>query len=146
MLKRNVVPAFYAKWALLNLLLGGVLYTLFYFDFLFIPFQQDHTHAVYLISVIGLIATLCVFLKSWEAAEWLGVLLVELGLMGTLLGFCVHLYDIDTNKLSGDPMQIIATLAPVVVLTMKTSFFATLIGYLLYKWTDLQMFLLTKEE
>lgn len=146
MLKRTVVPAFYAKYALLNLLLCGVLYTLFYFDFLFIPFQQDHTYAVFLITAVGLIANFCVLRKSWEAAEWLGVLLVELGLMGTLLGFCTHLYGIDTNKLSGDPMQIIATLAPVVVLTMKTSFFATLLGYLLYKWTDLQMFLLTKEE
>lgn len=129
----------------LNLAIAGVLSLLVVEGYATPVFTGDATYMTHGIAVLGAVSVLLsLWWAAWRCADpvravhWLGYLaqlLVGLGLLGTVVGFCMALAGVSASGVAD-----VAAIGPMVsalLAGMGTALYTTLIGAVAAEWVKL---------
>jgi len=103
------------------------------------PFEVNGVLAA-LITGIGLIGVICVFLQRWRDVQWISTHVVRIGLLGTVIGLIAAFSSVRGGA-SNDPYQI-REMITAVVDGMYVSLYATLLGIGCNLWLKVNLRLL----
>jgi MotA/TolQ/ExbB proton channel family len=103
------------------------------------PFEVNGILAA-LITGIGLIGVVCVFLQRWRDVQWISTHVVRIGLLGTVIGLIAAFSSVRGGG-SNDPNQI-REMITAVVDGMYISLYATLLGIGCNLWLKVNLRLL----
>ena len=97
-------------------------------------YHADRTHLVVFIFIAFLIG-LAFVPKKPDIASWISVKLVDLGLLGTVLGFIIALSGVSIAAVN-DPEQVVQMVTQLLS-GMRTALFTTITGLVGYLWLSL---------
>jgi hypothetical protein len=103
------------------------------------PFEVNGILAT-LITGIGMIGVVCVFLQRWRDVQWISTHVVRIGLLGTVIGLIAAFSSVRGGG-SNDPNQI-REMITAVVDGMYISLYATLLGIGCNLWLKVNLRLL----
>jgi hypothetical protein len=103
------------------------------------PFEVNGIQST-LITGIGLIGVICVFLQRWRDVQWISTHVVRIGLLGTVIGLIAAFSSVRGGG-SNDPNQI-REMITAVVDGMYVSLYATLLGIGCNLWLKVNLRLL----
>jgi len=104
------------------------------------PFAGNNGFLCWLITAIGALGIVCVFLQRWRDVDWLATHVVRIGLLGTVVGLIVAFSAARAGG-SADPDAIRPMLASVID-GMYVALNATLLGIATNLWLKINLRLL----
>jgi hypothetical protein len=104
------------------------------------PFAGNNGFLCWLITAIGALGIVCVFLQRWRDVDWLATHVVRIGLLGTVVGLIVAFSAARAGG-SADPDAIRPMLASVID-GMYVALYATLLGIATNLWLKINLRLL----
>jgi hypothetical protein len=101
------------------------------------PYEGDNGFLCWLITAIGVLGLVCVFLQRWRDVQWIATHVVRIGLLGTVVGLIIA-FSAAAGGDSADPNAIKPMIASVVS-GMYVSLYATLLGIATNLWLKINL-------
>jgi hypothetical protein len=141
--QRPIANAFYARFAMLNLIGAAMLAAAWAQGLLLKPYQADSSRMCYLITVLFAWGLICCLRKDWQSVRWSGNALVYLGMVGTVLGLIITVGDLSAEA-SGfeDFKQVVSS----IYIGSATALYTNLLACIGYLWLGTNAHLLARQE
>jgi hypothetical protein len=140
---RPVADAFFARFAVLNLIGLALVAAAWAEGLLFKPYQADTSYMCYLITVLFGWGLVCCLRKDWQSVRWAGNALVYLGMVGTVLGLIITVNNLSTEA-SGfeDFKEVVSS----IYIGSATALYTNLLACIGYLWLGTNAHLLARQE
>jgi hypothetical protein len=141
--QRPVANAFFARFAMLNLIGAAMIAAAWAQGLLLKPYQADTSHMSYLITVLFGWGLVCCLRKDWQSVRWAGNALVYLGMVGTVLGLIITVGNLSAEA-SGfeDFKQVVSS----IYIGSATALYTNLLACIGYLWLGTNAHLLARQE
>jgi hypothetical protein len=135
--------AFFARFAVLNLIGAALLAAAWAEGLLLKPYQADSSRMCYLITVLFGWGLICCLRKDWQSVRWAGNALVYLGMVGTVLGLIITVSDLSVDKQGFDDFkQVVSS----IYIGSATALYTNLLACIGYLWLGTNAHFLARQE
>ena len=136
--------AFYARFAVLNLIGAALVAAAWAQGLLLKPYEADSSGMSYVITALFACGLGCALRRDWQSVRWAGNALVYLGMIGTILGLIITVSELSADK--AQSFESFKAVVTSIYVGSGVALYTNLLACVFYLWLGTNAHLLARQE